>query len=399
MNYAIPSNETTSSSKLSISISIIVLAASCILMSDMYAPSMPHIASSLNAPSHLVKLSISLYLVGMLVSQLILGPVSDAYGRRPVIIFGLTIATLGSYIAISAHSIFTLNLARCTQGFGAGAIALNARAMARDRFSQNELIKIYALIGTAISIAPAIAPLIGGYLQHNFGWKAVFFTMFFWFTLLTGVIFKWLPETNFKANKEISIQKTLNNYKQLFQIQSFTSYAFVGALSFSIIILYFTATPHLLQEHMHLSVLEYSWSCVLAISTMIISRVLNLYLLNYFTQRVTSAMGITIALTSALALSITAAMRATTACNFIVLATIMMLGIGFVVSNVMAQAFQDVKDMAGAAGAVYGGIQMACSSLISCISAHLPPDNVLSFSLSAAVVCSFTLAILIRRAN
>ena len=153
---------------------IVALAISTYLMSDMISPALPQLCHDFAITSRAAKHTIGLYLLGMILPQLVLGPLSDAFGRKPIIMSGLLIAMIGSLLGVMAHSISVLNIARLLQGIGAGAISLNARAMGRDLYSGKQLVKLSAYIGTTIGVAPALAPLLGGYLQHTLHWQATF---------------------------------------------------------------------------------------------------------------------------------------------------------------------------------------------------------------------------------
>ena len=157
--------------------------------SDLYLPSLPDIAVSLNTNSHLSQATVFFYMIGYSVSYLVFGPLSDAIGRRHPLIFGLTLCLIGTILCLTANSIWQLMIGRCIQGFGAGSGVVIASAIVRDLFEGSNLAKIYSYLGVSNIIMIANAPLLGGYLQHLFGWRSNFIFLLFWalFAFLVSV--------------------------------------------------------------------------------------------------------------------------------------------------------------------------------------------------------------------
>ena len=290
-------------------------------------------------------------------------------------------ALLGSSLGVMANSIGVLNIARLLQGVGAGAISLNARAMSRDLYSGKQLATLSAYLGTAIGIAPALAPLLGGYLQHAFAWPAIFVFMLGWLALVLFLVTTLLPETNSHRRRTgFSLQTMLSHYQRLLHTPSFVTHTLYAALSFAIIMIYYTISPHLLQVHYHLSVLEYSWSCFGMIAMIITSRMLNVILLRLFPPFRLIRFGVYTALLSSCVLALSTAFSTVPISLLLSSTSGIMLGLGFIISNTMAQAFSQVRDIAGSAAALYGVTLAASAGVCSTIAAQLVADHAGSFS-------------------
>src|ERR1700674_2704835 len=145
---------------------------------DLYLPSLPEIEHLLRASPAQAELTISAYLVGFAVGQIIYGPVSDRYGRKPVLLAALSLFCVTSLICASAWSIETLIAARVLQALGACGSAVLARAIVRDLHEGRQAARVLSLMATIFGIAPVVAPLIGGALQHAFGWRSAFVFIF-----------------------------------------------------------------------------------------------------------------------------------------------------------------------------------------------------------------------------
>lgn len=162
---------------------------------NMLVPALPGLIDSMATNTATVQLTLSLYLLSLAVAQLLIGPLSDRYGRRPVVLAGLTLAMLGSLAAIAITSIGALIAMRIVQAVGAATGIVMGRAIIRDLFERDRAAGMMGLVTTAMVIAPMVSPLIGGILDTAFGWQSIFVFL----TLFCGVVLMWavmvLPET------------------------------------------------------------------------------------------------------------------------------------------------------------------------------------------------------------
>src|SRR6202051_3359328 len=162
---------------------------------DMYLPSLPAIGQALGAPAAQVQLTISSYLFGFATGQIIYGPVSDRYGRRPVLLAALTLNAVASIGCAMTQSIEALTVMRFVQALGgAGAIVL-ARAVVRDLYSGVRAGRELSLMGSVTAFAPIVAPVIGGVLQTMFGWRATFYVLVVFAMFAGSAAALLLPET------------------------------------------------------------------------------------------------------------------------------------------------------------------------------------------------------------
>jgi DHA1 family bicyclomycin/chloramphenicol resistance-like MFS transporter len=144
---------------------------------SLFTPAMPEIVHAFGSTESVVKLTLSIYFAGFSFSQLVCGPLSDGIGRRPVTIAFMGIYLVGSFLALFAPSIDILILARFLQGVGAAAGLAVSRALVRDLFTSESSARILNLVGIILSIGPAIAPTLGGFMLEFFGWHSIFLVM------------------------------------------------------------------------------------------------------------------------------------------------------------------------------------------------------------------------------
>ena len=184
------------------------------LTTDMYLPSLPDIVRLLGATTAEGQLTISAYLVGFAVGQIVYGPLSDRHGRKPVLIGAIALYCFASLVCALSISIEMLIAARALQALGGcGGIVL-ARAVVRDLYSGSRAGRELSLIGSVMALAPVLAPIGGGMLQTAFGWQSVFLTLVL--AGLSGVAVIWLllPETlALRAAEPVSFGSMLKSYR------------------------------------------------------------------------------------------------------------------------------------------------------------------------------------------
>ena len=174
---------------------LIAMAGVSSLSLNILVPAIPGLATKFAADPASVQLAVSLYLMGLATAQLVFGPLSDRFGRRPVVLAGLALATMASTAAIFAASIASLVSARIAQSLGASSGQTIGRAIIRDLYDREHAASMIGLVTSVVVLMPMVAPLIGGILDTLFGWEAIFvfaaivsFTVFAWAALA-------LPET------------------------------------------------------------------------------------------------------------------------------------------------------------------------------------------------------------
>ncbi|MCA1010161.1 Bcr/CflA family efflux MFS transporter [Halobacillus halophilus] len=217
---------------------------------DMYLPSFPGIASDLNATASLVQLSLTACLIGLAIGQIVVGPISDAQGRRKPLLLFIFLFAVASLLCALAPNIYILIVARFIQGFTASAGIVLSRAVVRDVFDGRELTKFFALLMVINATAPMIAPMTGGaiLLLPFATWNTIFYFLCLLGLIIVSTIALKLPET-LPPEKRIpsSIRESIKTIGRLLKDRSFIGYAltigFVHGGSFA----YVSGTPFVYQ--------------------------------------------------------------------------------------------------------------------------------------------------------
>jgi len=206
---------------------LVLVTLSGTLAMHMFVPALTVAAQSLQVDAAAIRMTISVYIFGLAVGQLVYGPLSDAFGRRPTLLAGLALYTAGGFAAAVAPDVGVLVAARLVQAAGGCAGLLLGRAIVRDTAESNDAVRRLALMNLMAMVGPGLAPLVGGLLAGTFGWRAIF-------ALLTGlgvlnfaVSWRLLPETG-KPSGRISAGSVARDYRALLGSPRFVGLAFGG---------------------------------------------------------------------------------------------------------------------------------------------------------------------------
>lgn len=235
---------------------------------NIVVPALPGMVTRLATDTGTVQLTLSLYLLSLAAAQLLLGPLSDRFGRRPVVLAGLALSTAASLAAIATSSIGALIAVRIVQAIGASTGIVIARAMIRDLFERERAAAMIGLVTTGIVIAPMVAPMIGGILDTAFGWEAIFLFL----AALSAVVLTWavlvLPETR-PASMAHTPGMLWQDTRSLLGNTKFYGYVLCGALGSAPFFTFLGGGPHVVVTLMGRTSAEYGmWFAVTSLGYM-----------------------------------------------------------------------------------------------------------------------------------
>lgn len=224
---------------------------------NIIVPAIPALTHRLGSDTATVQLTVSIYLLAIAAGQLLMGPLSDRFGRRPVLLSGLALTAAASVLAIVVSTVATLILARVLQAIGASAGIVVGRAIIRDLFDRNRAAAVIGLVATVMVVVPSVGPLIGGVLETAFGWESIF--VFIAGTSL--VVLAWtaltLPETAGAHASEAGREGFARDLARLGASASFVGYVLVAALGSATFFAFLGGSPHVVITLMQHSSAEY----------------------------------------------------------------------------------------------------------------------------------------------
>ncbi|UTZ43527.1 multidrug effflux MFS transporter [Vibrio campbellii] len=356
-------------------------------------PSLPWIAKDFDISLDQAQLLVSVYLLGFGPSQFIYGPVSDALGRKKVLLAGLLIAMLGLLMIIFlSHTFAGMVAGRFLQGLGTGCCAVLARASTRDRFNGPELPVALSYIAMAASITPLVAPVIGGFINAHFGWTLVFISLLGYVLLAWAVIVFRFQETITQTSALPSPKKMLLQYRDLLTSRYFMSFASIGWLNFSLMITTVSVMPFIMQNQIGMTSDQYAmWALIPAFGMICGTSICN---------RVRPIIGTKkmLLVTPILHVSSAAWLFFCPVEPFYLMLgqLLMILGNAIALPCAQAMVMQPYKKQAGAAAAMSGGGQMVVSSIVSMALVQLGLSQAWHLSLVIVVFATITLTNVLR---
>jgi len=346
------------------------------ISTDIYLPSLPSIAKEFSSNTATVQLTLSVFMIAFAVSQLVYGPISDRFGRRPALIGGMVVYLVASLGCAMAGSIEILIIARFFQALGACAGPSVARAVVRDIFGRDRSAKVLAYMGTAMALAPVLGPVLGGYLQIWVGWQANFAVMAALGSIsLIGVLFL-LRETN--VNKDSSATKlshAIRNYADLVADRRYIGYVLCSTFAFCGLFSFISASSFVFIGLIGLAPNIYG---------MCFAVVAGGYMAGTFIAgRFTTQLGIDplVRLGTFIIMVAGTLMMAFVMVGYMTVSTLLapmiiyMFGFGLMHPNAMAGAIGPQVKRVGAASALLGFIQLGSASGVGVTVGHALRDN------------------------
>ncbi|MGR4000596.1 MAG: Bcr/CflA family efflux MFS transporter [Alphaproteobacteria bacterium] len=228
---------------------LIFCAATNIFAVDFYAPSLPHLPEYFSTTPELVYLTASIYFFTAAIAQLVHGPISETIGRRRLLLIGFVGFIAASLLAAAATSIYMLIVARVLQAASGSVSAAATAPTIRALYDEQRALKILAYFGMFVGIAPAVAPLLGGYVYVWFGWRPIFLILAIFAALVWPLIYRFIPETvDFSTASPLSLRGALREYRDILSHRASLAILLPAALSFGALFSFIIAAPFILID-------------------------------------------------------------------------------------------------------------------------------------------------------
>ncbi|MGO3744244.1 MAG: multidrug effflux MFS transporter [Alcaligenes aquatilis] len=366
------------------------LAALGVLSTNIILPAFPDIGHSLGISSRDLTVTLSSFFISYAFGQLLVGPISDQYGRKLFVVGGLAIFLVGSVVCATATNLNELIMGRIIQGFGACATAVLARAIARDLFDGEGLTRALSLIMIATAAAPGFSPILGSVFNDLAGWRSMFWFVGFFGLLLGGHYFVRIGETHLiERRSKISFVATLLAYLQLMINRQFIVPAVSVSLVMAGIFTFFATAPTILLESFGFSSLGLGVYFALTVLVVFAAGAVAPYLARLWTSRAATLAGIALALGGGIAMLLSA----TNLIAFTTALSMFLFGVGIANPLGSALALQPFARQAGTASALFGFLQMGSAAVAIHLAAKLALP--LHFALAVVFTASSTAALVV----
>ncbi|MFC3340420.1 multidrug effflux MFS transporter [Paracandidimonas soli] len=344
---------------------LVAVAAVSPLGINLYLPSMPGMTAALGVDYAAIQFTLSLYLASVALGQLVIGPISDRYGRRPVLLGGLAIFVAGSVVCTLAPSISVLNAGRVLQALGGCAGIALSRAIVRDLYERTQAASMIGYVTMGMAVAPMVAPTIGGVLEAWHGWRASFgFLALFGFGTL-AVVYILLHETNPWRGDTAQSQSLLKGYGKLLRIPAFWGFALTAGFSSAAFFAFVGGAAYVVINLMERTPVEYG----LYFGLVSLGYIVGNFLSGRFVAKVGPQqmirLGATLAFASVLLTAFLYALDDMRPLFLFLPTTFLGMGNGLVMPSCIAGAVSVRPEVAGAASGLAGSIQIGFGAVVA----------------------------------
>jgi len=352
-------------------LSIALLVALGPLATDMYLPALPGLTDAFATSAGRVQLTLSLFLAGFALAQIIYGPLSDRFGRKPVLLCGLSLFVLASIACALAESIEMLILARFVQALGGSAGPVLGRAMVRDIHGPLESARVLSHIGSAMALAPAFAPILGGYMSVYLDWPSIF-----WFLGLVGLLGAALLVFAIKETAPPEhrhprpIVTILGDYGRLLRDGGYLGYTLTCTLAYAGLFAFLSGSSFVIIEYFGVSEQHFGLLFMLVVAGYISGTLAGARLSRRYDFRRLVALGSALLLVAGGTMLAFALDRPERVMSIVLPMMVFMHGVGLVMPQSMAGALADYPHIAGSASGLLGFIQMTVAGIVGVAVGH-----------------------------
>ena len=339
------------------------LTAFAPLSIDMYLPAFPALRAHFGASAGAVQATLALFFVGLACGQAVYGPISDRYGRRRPLLFGIALYVAASIAAACAPDIGSLAAARLFQALGGCAGMVITRAMVVDLFDERETARVFSLLMLVMGLAPILAPILGGQFLILFDWTAIFWFFAAFGMLCLAAVLLGLRETLPPERRSAGgVGDALRAYRRLLADRRFVAFTATGALAMGAMFAYITGSPFVFIEMHGISPQAYGLLFGTNAFGLILASQINARLLRRVSGRAILPVAVAVALVADLVLAAGAVADAGGLPGLMLPLFVTVSSLGFVMANSTAAAMARAQGHRGAASALIGVIQFALAA-------------------------------------
>ena len=374
------------------------LAATGTLATNILLPSLPQMAASLNVTSAAVTSAITIFLAVFAIGQLAVGPISDRYGRRWPVLIGFAVFFAGSVWCALATDLTGLLIGRVIQAAGACATSVLSRAIARDLFSGAALARAMALIMIAMAAAPGFSPLLGGALEHAFGWRSEFVLVAAFAALGAVAYAAVFGETHHATRTPLDPLAITRAYLGLIADRRFVVPAATVSLIMGSLFSIFSAAPRILIETMHFTPIQLGLFFAGTVLIVFAAGMLATKLAPRYGLDRSIRGGLLAAVTGGIAMLLVS-LYSPNFLSYLGASSVFLLGMGIVNPLGTAQALSPFGDRAGAASALVGFWQMMMAAIGVWLAATISHEALFALGVVLTVFSLAAVGLYTRRAR
>lgn len=341
---------------------LVLVTLSGTMAMHIFVPALPVAGAALGVAPAGMQQTITLYVIGLAVGQLIYGPISDTWGRRPALLVGLGLYLCASVVALCAPTVEWLVAARLLQALGGAAGITLGRAIVRDTSAPERVTKDLALLNLLTLVGPGLGPIVGAYLADHFGWRAIYVFLVCIGCAMVVCAWRLLPETN-RHRRPLAVRGIAGDYRTLLTQPRFAAFMLGGACSSTALYPYLATAPYIVHDQLGLPISAVGWFAASTIvgaglGTMVTRKLAGRWPAERFLY-----IGASIGLGLSTLFLIVQSLGWLTAPLLLALTVVMTFGAGMASPAALSRALAAAPGLAGTAAGLYGFGQMAMGAI------------------------------------
>ncbi len=352
---------------------------------DIFVPEVPQLLAIFHTNQTYVQLTLSLFLVAAGAGQLIVGPLSDQFGRKYIVLLSTALYAIGSVIAALSPNIGILLFARIIQGIGACGMMVCAFAIVRDVFAGEQAAQVYSYLNGAIAVSPLLAPLLGGYLDAWFGWQAPFVCLAVLGIVTCALIIFFISETLLPAKRVVFDKRVFKNYWQVVRNRSFILYSFAAGSALACFFTFFSVSSYIIITLLKVPETHFGYYFAIIGITFFFSSLAAGRLVTrvgIFPQVMVGAVGLFV---SGVWMLLWNLHSGTSLLSFMLPTALSSVSGAFLMGAGAGGALEPFGEIAGTASAMLGAFEFLFASLVGSIVMHWPVRSDLSYAIPLIV--------------
>ena len=369
-------------------ITLVGLVAYAAIATDLYLPAIPAIVTDLGATESEGQLTLSVFMVGLAIGQLIFGPLSDQFGRLPVVRIGTLLFLVASVLCALVRQMELMWLTRTLQGIAAASGPVIARAIVRDRYEGNRASQVMSVLSGAMAVIPMIAPSLGVLILSFAPWPGVFFALALFALLILFALTRFPESVTRERQERLTFRSVFRAFRAMLTSSAFIGYQMAGSFSFSALFCYLSTVAYFLPDVFDVPTSLFGYAFALTVFGFMTGSLVNASLVMRYGTNMTLRAGLLTSLASAVGIVALAPDAKNMMPTLAVLSSTFFFGVGLTSANASMGAISLFRHQAGAASAVYGFTHALLASLVGAVAGGLYAGRLIEPAL-IVLACSF----------
>ena len=352
-------------------VTLVGLVAFAAIATDLYLPAIPYIIADLGATESQGQLTLSVFMVGLATGQLIFGPLSDQFGRLPVVRIGTVLFLVTSVLCALAWNMEMMWLMRGLQGVAAASGPVIARAIVRDRYEGNRASQVMSVLSGAMAVIPMVAPGIGALILGFSPWPGVFIALALFALLILLALVRFPESATLSVDDRLTFRRVFRAFGSMLSSRSFLGYQMAGSFSFAALFCYLSTVAYFLPDVFDVPTSLFGYAFALTVFGFMTGSLVNASLVMRYGMDITLRAGLVISLASAAGITLLAPVAKQYMPTLAFLSSTFFFGVGLTAANASMGAISLFRSQAGAASAVYGFTHALLASLVGALAGVL----------------------------